>query len=164
MAGDTVTYKIIIDGSGAVGGGGAGGSNGNVAATPTNGNASNSFKIGSGVRTGVALGLKVYDRVVTTVIDRVDITTGQTTAEEKWRFIHSAAKRGAAFAYASVHSLISGNPMGFALGMVGMAFTAADYAIARENLSMQRTLEGMSITRANIRAGASSDRVGRATY
>ena len=59
---------------------------------------------------------------------------------------------------------VSGNPLAVAAGVGAAVSWGVDIAVAQDQLNLQRAVEQIGISQANIRAGAGGDRVGRNTY
>lgn len=108
---------------------------------------------------------KIANTVIPTAINRVDIRTGNTTLAQKLSYQYSVANRGVSIAASLVFGVATKHPV---IGFIGSAVSAAswgaDIALSKEELSLQRRLEDISIQQANIRAGAGGGRAGRNGY
>ena len=161
-----VTYEIILKNE--TGGGGSSSKKSgskSIAKTPKGDDASG-FKI-DGKKAGM-LGYvavrRIGNRVGTTLINRVGITTGNTTLQERLAYDFSILNRTINIGTAVITGAVTGNPLAIAAG-IGMAVSwAVDIAVAKDQLNIQRTVENISISQANIRAGAGGDRAGRNVY
>lgn len=168
-----VTYVISIrDDTGGKGGssgsGGSGGmakQNGGVAPTSTGENASG-FNISKkqAIGLGVVAAKKIANRVATTLINQVGVRTGNTTLQEKIAYTESCIERGLAIGTAIIGGAIAGNPLVVLAGVGAAVSWGVDISVAREQIRLERAVENIGISQANIRAGAGGDRSGRNTY
>lgn len=169
MADDVVSYVITIKTENADSASSdSSGSTGGIAKTREGQDAGGSKKTSGAVRKiGLAFAAvrKIANTVIPTVINRVDIRTGNTTLAQKLSYQYSVANRGVSIAASLVFGVATKHPV---IGFIGSAVSAAswgaDIALSKEELSLQRRLEDISIQQANIRAGAGGGRAGRNGY
>lgn len=112
----------------------------------------------------VALALKYANTAITTTINRIDLRTGRSTYQQQVQWQYSTALKGASIVGAIVGGLATQNYLLALGGAVSAVDMGIDYAIAAENIKLERSVEGIGIGMANIRAGAGGDRHNRATY
>ena len=167
-----VTYVISIrddtggKGSSEAGSSGAGSGNGGVAPTSTGENASG-FHLSKKqkINLGIVAAKKAVHTIAVTYINQVGIRTGNTTLQEKLAYTLSCGDRVFNMGTALLTGVLSGNPAGGVLAAAGIAFTrGVEIAVAQEQLKLERAVENIGISQANIRAGAGGDRFGKATY
>lgn len=163
-----ITYEIIIrseDGGGSGTGGGKGTPGKSVAKTPKGDDASG-FPI-SGKKLaamGYVAAKRIGNRVATTYISRVGLRTGNATLQERMSYDLGVANRAIGIGTAIIGGAISGNPLAVVAGIGSAVSWGIDIAVAQEQLNLQRAVENIGISQANIRAGAGGDRIGRNTY
>jgi hypothetical protein len=159
--GATVEYIITIKGEG-VGDGGRLKSNKAVASTAQSdggGNKSNANSVLSAVSVGA-----VANKIATTIINRVGVTTGQTTMQERLNFQYNTAKRLGMTGVSLITGAASGNWGMVVASVASLANWGIDIGLAQANINTERRVEQIGIKQANIRAGAGGDRNGKATY
>lgn len=118
-------------------------------------------KIGGIAMAGAAT---IANKIITTAISRVGITTGQTAFQERLSYAYSAAARVLAIGTAVVGGIATGNYLAAIAGVASAATWSVDIAIADMNIQTERRVESIGIRQANIRAGASGDRTGKTAY
>ena len=160
-----VTYEIIIrseDGGGGKGSGKSSPKSG-VAKTPK-GDDAGGF---NGKKTAAliyAAAKQIGTRVATTYINKVGLRTGNITLQEKMSYDFSVANRAINIGSAVIMGAATGDPIAVLAGVGSAVSWAVDIAVAQDQLNLQRAVENIGISQANIRAGAGGDRIGRATY
>lgn len=112
----------------------------------------------------VALALKYASTAITTNINRVDLRTGRSTYQQQLQWQYSTSLKSAAIVTSIVTGIATQNYLLAVAGAASAVDMGIDYAIAAENIRLERRVEGIGIGMANIRAGAGGDRYGRATY
>lgn len=160
-----VTYEIIIKNE--TGGSGSGDKSGSkaVAKTPKGDDASG-FNLDAKTigRLAYVGARRIVNRTFTTYVNKVGMRTGRTSLQERMAYDLSIANRALNIGTAVIMGAVHGNPLAVAAG-VGMAVSwAVDIAVAQDQLNVQRAVEQIGISQANIRAGAGGDRAGRNTY
>ena len=165
-----VTYVISIrDDTGGKGGSGSSGGrakqNGGVAPT-SNGENASGFNISKkqAIGLGVVAAKKIVHRVVTKAINQVGVRTGNTTLQEKLAYTEGCIERGLAIGTAIIGGAIAGNPLVVLAGVGAAVSWGVDISVAQEQIRLERAVENIGISQANIRAGAGGDRFGKATY
>lgn len=162
--GTTVEYVITIKGDGSSGG--KGNKSGGVASTVTGENASGlgrTLKDISGAVTSVGA-MAAANKIVTTVLNRVSVTTGQATLQERLNFQYDVTKRVISTGIALIGGAASGNYLAVGAAVASIVSTGVDIAITQMNINTERRVESIGIRQANIRAGASGDRSGKSGY
>lgn len=163
--GSRVEYVITIKGEGGQGSGNkskTGASKKNGVAPSADGSSSGEFKKLGGL--AVAGAVAIANKVVTTAINRVGITTGQTTFQERLNYTYNAAMRVTAIGGAILGGIATGNYLAAIAGAASAVSWGVEVAVADMNIQTERRVESISIRQANIRAGSSGDRNGKATY
>lgn len=158
--GSTVQYVITIKGEGSGGSGGSQDKSG-VAKT-TEGKDAGGLKIGR--KTVTAAAAMVAAKVVTTSINRVGVTTGHTTMQQRLNAAYSNGTSALMTGAAIVGGLVTQNYLAVVAGVASAVNSVIDMSIAEMNINTQRRVDAVSIRQANIRAGAGGDRNGKATY
>ena len=158
--GSTVQYVITIKGEGSGEIGGKQDKSG-VAKTPT-GKDAGGIKLGG--KAIVATAAAVAAKVVTTSINRVGVTTGHTTMQQRLNAAYSNGASVFATGAAIVGGLVTQNYLAVVAGVASAVNSVIDMSIAEMNINTQRRVDAVSIRQANIRAGSSGDRNGKATY
>ena len=72
--------------------------------------------------------------------------------------------KGISIAGVIIGGIVTQNYLPVVCGVVSAIDMGVDYAIKQKNLNIDRRLENIGVSMANIRAGASGDRHSRATY
>ena len=116
------------------------------------------------INLGIVAAKKIGHRVATTYINQVGIRTGNTTLQEKLAYTESCIERGLAIGTTVITGAVTGNPLMVAAGIGSAISWGVDISVAQEQIKLQRAVENIGISQANIRAGAGGDRFGKATY
>ena len=113
---------------------------------------------------GIATAKVAFNKAHTRYINQVGVRTGNTTYQEKLSYTYSTAKRALNIVGMLGAGAITGNPMFIFAGVTSAVSWAVDLSIAQEQINLERAVENIGISQANIRAGSGGDRSGRATY
>lgn len=104
--------------------------------------------------------MTVWDYNVSTIALR----SGQERLQERQELAKKYITFGASLVESAVGGFLlsGGNPIGAAVGIaMTTTFKVAELAIEQSKFNMQRTVDDIGLTQANIRAGAGSDRIGK---
>lgn len=164
--GSRVEYVITIKGAGGKGGSGTKSKTGSTkkkgVAPTVNGADTGEIKKLGGL--AVAGAVAIGNKIVTTAINRVGITTGQTTFQERLNYTYNTAMRVTAIGGAILGGIASGNYLAAIAGAASAVSWGIEVAVADMNIQTERRVESIGIRQANIRAGASGDRTGKTAY
>ncbi len=158
--GSTVEYRITITGNG-YGSADSTEAKGGVAKTVEGQDAGGIKRFGRMAKAGAAV---VANKVITTVINRVGVTTGHTTMQERLNAAYSNGRSVFMTGSAIIGGIVTQNYLAAIAGVVSAVNSVIDLTINEMNLTTQRRVDAISIRQANIRAGAGGDRNGKATY
>lgn len=103
---------------------------------------------------GGGYALRLADTVITTEINRVSLRTGHSTYQQKISYHYNTGKRILTSAAMIAHGAITGNPLTALAGTASILNMGMQYAIARENLDIAKSVESVGLGMANIRAGS----------
>lgn len=106
----------------------------------------------------------VAKKVVTTSINRVGVTTGHTTMQQRLNAAYSNGMSALMTGAAIVGGLVTQNYLAVLAGVASAVNSVIDISINDMNINTQRRVDAISIRQANIRAGAGGDRNGKSTY
>ena len=165
-----VTYEIIVRQEGGSSGGSATPSNvrGNSGGIAQSGRSSDAgtFSLTNKQKKAVALAAITIpaNRIATTFHNRVGVRTGNVTYQERINYAYSTAKKAVMIGSVIVGGAMTGNVLAVAAGIGSAVSWGVDIAVAQDQLNLQRSVENIGISQANIRAGAGGDRSGKATY
>lgn len=162
-----VTYQIIIKGEGNASESNANNTNaqkGSGVSTTLKGDDAGGSPVKKIAKTGFAVASIAANKAVTTYINRVGVRTGNVTYQERLSYTYSTAKKAVGIAAMIGGGIATQNPMLVFAGVTSAVSWGVDLAVAQEQINLQRAVEGIGISQANIRAGAGGDRSGKATY
>lgn len=164
-----VTYQIIIKGEGNASESNANNTNaqkGSGVSTTLKGDDAGGFSLSKKQikHMGMATASIAVNKALTTYINRVGVRTGNVTYQEKLSYTYSTAKRAIGIAGMIGGGIATQNPMLVFAGVTSAVSWGVDLAVSQEQINLQRAVEGIGISQANIRAGAGGDRSGKATY
>ncbi len=134
---------------------------GGVATTPSGESGS------SGKPLGKVIGLVAAKKVIqleSTYVSMVGARTGNVTRQEQLQYDISRTHRQIAIGGMIVGGIVTGNPLAVIAGVGAAVSWGIDLAIAQKNIDIQRSIEDISISQANIRAGAGGDRYGKSNF
>lgn len=97
--------------------------------------------------------LKMAVRLVSTEQNRVELRTGNAMLQHKISRQYDIAGQGLAIAGTLALGLATANPALVAASAISAISAGVNVAIEQENINISRSVEGVSIDMANIRAG-----------
>ncbi len=161
-----VTYEIILKNETGGGGGSTKKSGSKAVAKTPKGDDASGFNLDAKkiAKLSYVAARQIGNRVATTYINKVGLRTGNTTLQERMSYDLSVAKRALNIGTAVIMGAVTGNPLAIAAGIGSAVSWGVDIAVAQDQLNLQRAVENIGISQANIRAGAGGDRIGRNTY
>lgn len=139
--------------------------NGGVAPTTSGENASG---VTLTKKQSIALGLvaakRIGNRVATTYISQVGVRTGNVTRQEQMNYTLGVVEKSVGIGLAIIGGAVAGSPLAVAAGVGAAISWGVDIAVAQAQLNLERSVENIGISQANIRAGAGGDRYGKAIF
>ena len=150
-----ITYKIIISGSG----NGGGSTKKSAVASTTRGEPTIPQRIKDFIKNQnvemacASYALKLAERAITTEQNRVELRTGNAMLQHKISRQYDIARQGLAIAGALALGVATANPALIAASAMSVVSSFVNVVIEQENINIAKSVEGVSIGMANIRAG-----------
>lgn len=153
-------YKITIDGTGALGGGGAVGGQGGGTSDMSGGALADAYKSYNAIKgfAPVAAAASVAKDIFAWQISLVGRNTGNALVQQKINAGMQIAGQAIGVGGALIAGIATGNPLLIIGAVAGAAKIGIGYAREQEQLNYERRWENIGIALATERAGASLNR------